>query len=201
MKKIKIILITMGVALTTFTFGQLLSQSDGSILFYNVAYNPTNNRLVHNLNEFTEHRAYGDEFQAPLVTRTYFRPLVNDLVLEPWMTEPFESNFFEPEPEVESWMTAPFESNYYEAEIMIESWMTAPFESNYFEAEIMIESWMTAPFESNYYEVEPFIESWMIAPFNCNYYEEDPLIESWMTTPFIPDDDLVVEDWMTQAWI
>jgi hypothetical protein len=182
MKKIKIILITMGVALTTFTFGQLLSQSDGSILFYNVAYNPTNNRLVHNLNEFTEHRAYGDEFQAPLVTRTYFRPLVNDLVLEPWMTEPFESNFFEPEPEVESWMTAPFESNYYEAEIMIESWMTAPF-------------------ESNYYEVEPFIESWMIAPFNCNYYEEDPLIESWMTTPFIPDDDLVVEDWMTQAWI
>lgn len=163
MKKIKIILITMGVALTTFTFGQLLSQSDGSILFYNVAYNPTNNRLVHTLNEFPEHRAYGDEFQAPLVTRTYFSPLVNDLVLEKWMTELFESN--------------------------------------YYEAEIMIESWMTAPFETNYYEVEPFIESWMIAPFNCNYYEEDPLIESWMTSPFIPDDDLVVEDWMTQAWI
>ena len=153
----------VGVALTSITFGQLLSQSDGGILFYTVAYNATNNRLEHHLDEYPEKRAYGDRFEIPMAARTYFSPMEADIALE-------------------SWMTAPFESDYYEVEPFIESWMTIPFESNYYEVEPFIESWMTVPFECNYYEVEPFIESWMTRPFDS---DDELEVEEWMTTSWI----------------
>jgi len=128
MKSFKIILSIVGIALTSITFGQLLSQSDGSILFYTVAYNSTNNRLEHQLNE------------APLAARTYYGPMETDMVVESWMTTPFESNYYEAEPSIESWMTTPFESKYYEEEPIIELWMTVPFD---LDEKIEVEEWMT----------------------------------------------------------
>ncbi len=121
MKSFKIILSIVGIALTSITFGQLLSQSDGSILFYTVAYNSTNNRLEHHLTEFPERRAYGDTFEATLAARTYFGPMETDMVIESWMTTPFESNYYEVDPILELWMTVPF---YSEDEIEVEEWMT-----------------------------------------------------------------------------
>ena len=121
MKSYKIILSIVGFALTSITFGQLLSQSDGSILFYTVAYNSTNNRLEHHLSEFPERRAYGDKFEAPLAARTYFGPMETDMVVESWMTTPFESNYYEVDHFIELWMTVPF---YSEDKIEVEEWMT-----------------------------------------------------------------------------
>jgi len=163
MKIFRTTLIILGVALTSITFGQLLSQDEGGLLFYSLAYNSDNMRLEHRLDEFPERHAYGDQFDVPLSSRTYFRPMETDIAVEPWMTNPFESNYYEEEPFIESWMTTPFESNYYEEE---------PF----------IESWMTTPFETNYYEVEPFIESWMTVPFSL---DEEIEVEEWMTTSWM----------------
>jgi hypothetical protein len=158
MKSFKIILSIVGFALTGITFGQRLSQSDGSVLFYTVAYNSINHRLEHRLDEFPEQRAHGDRYDVPLAARTYFGPMETDLAVESWMTTPFESNYYEVEPVIESWMTTPFESNYYEVEPVIEPWMTTPFESNYFEADPIIEPWMTVPFDL---EDEIELEEWM----------------------------------------
>ena len=163
MKIIRIILIIVGVALTSITFGQLLSQTDGGILFYRVAYNSSNMRMEHHLDEFPNRRAYGDHFESSMAARTYFTPMETHVEVESWMTSPFESNYFEVEPFVESWMTSPFESNYYEVEPKVESWMTSSFESNYYEAEPMVESWMTAPFD----------------------LDEESEVEAWMTTSWI----------------
>ena len=140
MKTIKIILSITGIALTTITFGQLLSQADGSILFYKVAYNSVNNHLEHRLDEFPERRSSGDQFEAPAAARTYFAPMEIDMAVESWMTSPFESNYYEMEPVIESWMVTPFESNYYEVEPFIESWMIRPFDAD---DEVEVEEWMT----------------------------------------------------------
>jgi hypothetical protein len=160
MKTIKTILSIVGVALTTITFGQLLSQTDGRILFYTVAYNSENNRLEHRLDQFPERRVSGDQFEAPMAARTYFVPVETDMAVESWMTTPFETNYYEVEPFIESWMVSPFECNFYEMEPSIESWMTVPFECSVAEADLVIESWMTVPFEASEY-IE--IESWMTA--------------------------------------
>ena len=39
------------------------------------------------------------------MTRTFFVPIENDMVIESWMTAPFESCSFEEEIEIEVWMT------------------------------------------------------------------------------------------------
>lgn len=163
MKTFRIILSIAGIALTSISFGQLLSQSDEGILFYKVAYNSINDRLEHHLEEYPDKRAYGDHFESSLASRTYFAPMETDLVVEEWMTTPFESNYFEVEPFIESWMISPFDCDYYEVD---------PF----------IESWMMSPFESNYYEVDPIIESWMTRPF---IMDEDIEVEAWMTTSWM----------------
>jgi hypothetical protein len=163
MKTFKILLSIVGIALTSITFGQLLSKSDGNILFYTLAFNPANNRLENLLTEFPDKRAHGDYFEVPLASRTYFEPMETDM-------------------ELESWMTVPFETNFYESELLLESWMTVPFETNFYEAEPLLESWMTVPFETNYYEVEPFIESWMTVPF---ILEEELEVEDWMRTSWM----------------
>ena len=160
MKTFRIILSIAGLALTSITFGQLLSHNDDGILSNKLAYNSMNVSLEHHLYEYPYKSVHGDRFESSMAARTYFAPM-------------------ETEPALEEWMTSPFESNYYEVEPFIESWMTTPFESNYYEVEPFIESWMTTPFESNYYEVEPFIESWMTRPFDL---DDDIEIEAWMTT-------------------
>ena len=140
MKTIRTILSIAGVALTTLTFGQLLSQADGSILFYTVAYNSVNNRLEHRLDEYPERSCSGDQFEAPAAARTYFVPMETDIAVESWMTSDFNSGLYEDAVQLESWMTTPFESNYYEVELLIESWMTKPFKSG---DEVEVEEWMT----------------------------------------------------------
>lgn len=163
MKIVKTILIILGIALTSISFGQVIPQNQGGVLFYTLAHNSDNMRLEHRLDEFPERHAYGDRFDVPIAARTYFRPMETEIA-------------------VESWMTNPFETDYYEVEPIIESWMTAPFESNYYEEDPFIEPWMTTPFETNYYEVEPFIESWMIVPFDL---DEEIEVEEWMTTAWL----------------
>jgi len=163
MKIVKTILIILGIALTSISFGQELSEDEGGILFYTLAYNPANMRLEHRLDEYPERHVHGDQFDVPMAARTYFRPMETEIAVESWMTNPFETDYFEVEPFVESWMTTPFESNYYEEESGIEPWMTTPF-------------------ETDYYESEPFIESWMTVPFDL---KEELEVEDWMTTSWI----------------
>ena len=50
---------------------------------------------------------------------------------------------------IESWMTTPFESNIAEQEMVSESWTTDLCENNIAEEEMVIESWMTTPFLKN----------------------------------------------------
>jgi hypothetical protein len=124
MKKIKILLSVAGFALTSICFGQLLSQNNHDVLFYTAYYNAANSRFEHRLNEYPGRTASGDQLEAPIITRTFFVPVENEMAIE-------------------SWMTAPFETNYYEEEILLESWMLAPFESCYFEEDLKVEAWMT----------------------------------------------------------
>jgi len=175
------ILSMVGIALTSITFGQLLSQEDGGMLFYRLSYNSASDRLEHHLNEFPERRAYGDQFDTPLNSILFFEPMEREIELEPWMT-------------------VPFETDYYEEELSVEDWMTKPFEISYQEEELFVEDWMTKPFEISYQEAELFVEDWMTKSFEISYQEEELSIESWMTRPFILEEDIQVEDWMYSSW-
>ncbi len=62
-----------------------------------------------------------------------------DLSVENWMIEPFESSI-ENDLVMEQWMTEPFEA-YFESELSLESWMIIPFESA---ENIEVEQWMAA---------------------------------------------------------
>ena len=124
MKTIKIFLSIAGVALTTICSGQLLSHNNNDVLFYTSYYNSAHSRFEHRLNEYPSRSASGDQFEVPIMFRTFFVPMENDMHVESWMTAPFETNVYEEVPEIESWMIAPFESCDYEEEIEIEAWMT-----------------------------------------------------------------------------
>ena len=54
--------------------------------------------------------------------------------------------FIEADLLVEAWMTAPFENSYFEAELPVEDWMAVPFQDSYAEPALIVEDWMTAPF-------------------------------------------------------
>ncbi len=139
MKTIKIVLSLVGFALTTVSFGQLLAQSDGSILFYTVKFNDIDMHLEHHLEEYPVRAAFGDQYNAPMAARTYFAPMEVALAVESWMTTPFESNYYETGPFIEPWMTLPFKDSYREDGPEIESWMTRPFDTD---DEIEVEEWM-----------------------------------------------------------
>lgn len=150
MKTRKLFLVFAGFALTNICFGQLLSQNRSNLLFYTSYYNSSDNRIEHQINEFPPHTFPGDHFDATVLARTYFVPIEFDLEVEPWMSLPFESSFYEEEIVLESWMSSPFENSYYEEDIEIETWMTRPFrisqESDWnMDEEIEIETWMTTP--------------------------------------------------------
>lgn len=66
--------------------------------------------------------------------------------------------FMEQDLGVENWMIEPFESSF-ENDLAMESWMSEPFDA-YFENELSMESWMTTPFEV---VEETVIEEWMAA--------------------------------------
>ena len=124
MKTMKIFLSIAGVALTSICFGQLLSQNNNDVLFYTAYYNSANSRFEHRLNEYPTRNASGDQFETPGMITPFFVAMESDMVIESWMTAPFETNVYEEEPEIESWMIAPFECCYFEEEIQIEAWMT-----------------------------------------------------------------------------
>ena len=66
--------------------------------------------------------------------------------------------FMEQDLSVENWMIEPFESSV-ESDLAMESWMSVPFDA-YFESELSLESWMTTPFEV---VEETVVEEWMAA--------------------------------------
>lgn len=127
MKTLKILFSIAGVVLTSFCFGQLLSRIDEPVLHYSASYDATQNRLVHHVNEVPEQIASWDQYETPRISRSYFVPLESSIVVEPWMTTPFESNIYEEYLEIESWMTSPFDSRLAEEEISVESWMSSPW--------------------------------------------------------------------------
>jgi hypothetical protein len=142
MKTLKIFLIIAGFALTSISFGQLLSRKSNDMLLYTAYYNSATNRFEHLLHPYTGMNMPGDRFEEPVITRTYFAGYENNISIEPWMTAPFESSVYEEEPMIESWMLSPFESDYFEPDPIIEEWMTTPF---VLDDEIEIETWMTEP--------------------------------------------------------
>ena len=124
MKTIKIFLSVAGFALTSICFGQLITNNDNDVLFYTAYYNSTNMRFEHRINDYPTRISSGDQLETPILTRTFFVPMEADMIIESWMTAPFETNVYEEEMEIESWMISPFESCYFEEEMEIESWMT-----------------------------------------------------------------------------
>ena len=70
----------------------------------------------------------------------------DELILESWMTTPFD-NEAEAELALEEWMVTPFETNAFEGTLALETWMVTPFENSVVEAELALEDWMTTPFE------------------------------------------------------
>lgn len=154
MKTIKMFLCIAGFALSTFCFGQLLSENRSDLVFYNSYYNLASNRMEHYVNQYPAIISSGDQFEAPVESKTFYVPIAFDMAVEEWMTTPFESTFFESDMQLETWMLSPFENSYSEEELSVESWMTRPFvaEEAYLELKeekIEIEEWMTRPFECN----------------------------------------------------
>jgi len=151
MKAIKILLSITGFALSTFCFGQLLSENRSDLVFYNSYYNQASNRMEHYVDRQPARIFSGDYFEAPVESKTFYVPIAFDLAVEEWMTTPFESTFYETDIQLESWMLSPFENSYYEDELVVEPWMTRPFVSDEsciepLEEEIEVEEWMTRPF-------------------------------------------------------
>lgn len=89
------------------------------------------------------------------------------LFLLAFTTISFAGDVVEDELIVESWMTTPFE-NMAEAELTMEEWMVTPFEIGAGEEELALETWMVTPFESSVIDAELALEDWMIAPFDVS---------------------------------
>jgi len=92
---------------------------------------------------------------------------------------------FENEMVMESWMTSPFESS--EADLVVETWMTQPFQSD--ENDLIVENWMTTPFQNICLEEELIVENWMTSSFGLGTELEALALESWMSAPFEATDD------------
>lgn len=163
MKTRGIILSIVGFALTSISFGQLLSQSEGSELFYKVNLNDLFQPLAHHVDEYPERWPYGDQFEAPPATISYYEPYEAELKVESWMIEPFVEMVYEEDLQVESWMIEPFAETFYEEDIQIESWMIEPFVETFYEEDLQIESWMLEPFAEILYEEDLKVEAWMIS--------------------------------------
>lgn len=99
-----------------------------------------------------------------------------------------ETDFQEPELEVEEWMINQdaFNSSYEEPSIEIDNWMidVNAFNDTHFEPLLAIESWMTdeEEFKNTYTEELLTIESWMTDPENMDHCTKEPLlaVEEWM---------------------
>jgi len=142
MKTRKIILSIVGIALATLCFGQPLSQNSSDILFYSAHYDASFDRFEHRVHSYPARTISEEQSDAPILSRTYYLPRERDMLLEPWMTSPFENTFLEEDMPIETWMVAPFENSYAEPELTIERWMTQAF---VLDQEMELESWMKHP--------------------------------------------------------
>jgi hypothetical protein len=131
MKNIKIRLRIALFALSTFSFGQLLSENLSDLVF-NTSYSDLASiRVEHYVERHPARIFSGDFFEAPA-----------------------ESTFHQADMQLESWMLSPFENSYSEEELVVEPWMTRPFISDEsyaepLEEEIEVEEWMTRPFAAD----------------------------------------------------
>lgn len=57
-------------------------------------------------------------------TTLYANDYEEDLILENWMTVPFEMEFSEADLQMEDWMKVPFEMEFTEDDLQLEDWMT-----------------------------------------------------------------------------
>ena len=89
------------------------------------------------------------------------------MLLAAFTTISFAGDVVEDELIVESWMTTPFEKMA-EAELTLEEWMVTPFEISAIERELALETWMVTPFENSVVEAELALEDWMTAPFKVS---------------------------------
>jgi len=100
-----------------------------------------------------------------------------------------ETNFHEPDMEVEEWMIDQdaFNSSYQESNLEIESWMTdfEAFDNTQHEPLLTIEDWMTdtEAFDNIYTEELLAIEDWMTDPDDLKNSSHEPLLalEDWMS--------------------
>ena len=150
MKTMKIFLSIAGFAITSLCCGQLFSQNNSDVLFYTAYYNLSSNSLEHHINPYPARTIAGDYFDAPSLTRTYFVLIDYDISVEAWMTEPFESNYYEEDIQIEAWMELPFDCAYFETGPEVEEWMTRPFtyseqKTDVTEEDIPVEAWMKSP--------------------------------------------------------
>jgi hypothetical protein len=151
MRATKLVLSILGVAMATISFGQLLSLQEISsekhlsmglhlndycdVLFYSADFNEEQGRMEHWLNNIPGNAyqmTFADDYQAPDIFRAYFAKDVEvtydegNLLVESWMTTPFESPMFETEIWVESWMVTPFDEELLDEEsVEMEVWMTS----------------------------------------------------------------------------
>ncbi len=153
MKTTKLVLSIIGVALATISFGQHISLHEISspthhsigvqlnyhsdVLFYSADFNEEQGRMEHwlyNIPGLAYQLAFTDNYEAPDISRAYF---VKDV----------EINLGEEALLIENWMTTPFESALTESEIWMESWMITPFDEYQIDKVLQLESWMVIPFE------------------------------------------------------
>lgn len=66
-----------------------------------------------------------------------------ELVLESWMTAPFDNELQESEMSLESWMAVPFDNETQESELKLESWMALPPGIENVVEEVSTEVWMS----------------------------------------------------------
>jgi len=100
-----------------------------------------------------------------------------------------ETDFYEPELNVEDWMIdqESFDASFEESTIEIEPWMIdeSDFNHTHNEPLLAIDSWMTnvEDFDNVYSEDLLVIEDWMTAPENLDNCNNEPLLamENWMT--------------------
>ena len=98
------------------------------------------------------------------ITRTISRVSAVVILLVAFTAISFAGDLVEDELVVESWMTTPFE-NTAEAELTLEDWMVTPFEISAAEGELALETWMATPFVNSVVEAELALETWMTTPF------------------------------------
>jgi hypothetical protein len=79
------------------------------------------------------------------VTQVMSREHRDELILENWMTIPFDNEIEEETHGLEQWMTESFDNQLTEEPVGVENWMTESFDNRLTEEPVGLEQWMTEP--------------------------------------------------------